>query len=577
MITKSLQLPNSIIKKINGDYFLDLTSKENLTIYYDYFNKEIDKIISNGNFNKDIHFLHTGAKISFKDNNIREQTWFESIEGYKCWLPNYIIHKYFNPSYSRILFNKKLLNLSKLPKIINYINIVELKNFDKVAKKSLRGYFSARYKNNNIKKHNVIKRTRYLGRLIACGKYNFNNTNPDAIIVSASRLKKSKPKTKILIEVGNKYSNDDDCIDGLKLSEEYLKYCEYVSELDFKGYTKFKKLSESYSKDILDLDIPNKFPNTNNSFSKYHRALMKELIQKIVDKKYKRLPYLPKLHYTKGVPRPNHGVLNIVRQGLFTVKLLQLFKKRNTKLFNRIFKDKNLIYLTIIASHFVHILRIGEGIKGLTESNFIKMDSKILKKLFPNIDYSMFKDLVYNNHQIYSGIFLKSILNMYNIDEKNIDMISSTISCFFTDTDLKKLGIENFNFNKINNESIFIIIWAIIWFGHYADHCRGPWSDIFNESFIKLLLNTIKATYQDRIDLFEYIQKTLIKTQIKAKFIKGDKCIKKTKNNTKSTKKCCTNMVKAGRYSQKNFTMYSKNYDKLYSILEFNKELKNLF
>ena len=577
MITISLELPNSIIKKINGNYFLDLTNKKNLDIYYNYFNKEIDKIINTRNLNKEIHFLHTGAKLSFKDNDIRAQTWFESLKDYKCWLPNYIIRKYFIPSYSRILLNSKLLNLNKLPKIINYVNIVELKNFDKVSKKYLRGYFSARYKNNNIKKYNVIKRTRFLGRLTDCGLYTLNNTKSDAIIISASRLKKSRPKIKILIEITNKYSNDYEFISGVKLSEEYLKYCEYVSKLDFKGYTKFKKLSESYSIDILDLNIPNKFPYTNNSFYKYHKILVKELIQKIVDKKYKRLPYLPKLHYTKGVPRPNHGVLNIVRQGLFTVKLLQIFKKRNTKLFNRVFKNKQLIYLTIIASHFISILRVGEGIKGLTESNYIKMDSKILKNLFPSIDHSLFKDLVYSNQQIYSGIFLKSILNMYNIDEKIIDMISSTIYWYLDDKSFKKFDIKEFNFTKINNESVFIIIWAIIHFGHYTDHCRGPWSEIFDQSFIKLLLNTIKATYQDRIYLFEYIQKILIKTQIKSKFIKGDKCIKKTKNNTKSTKKCCTNMVKAGMYSQKNFTIYSKNYDKLYSILKFNNELNNLF
>lgn len=569
-----LYLPDNLITKIGKEYFLNINNNKTLSYYYDYFNIEIDKIIDKNNFNKDTHFLHTGSKLLF-NKDIRTQTWFESLEGYKCWLPNYIIHKYFNASYYHILFNKKMINLNKLPKIINYINIVELKDFHKVEKKTLRTYFSERYTNNNIKKHNVIKRTRFLGKFTSCGMYSLNN-KPDAIIVSSSRIKKSKPKTKILIEVINKYSNDD-VINGIKLSDEYLKYCNYVSKLNFKGLTKFKKISESYYKNISNLEIPSKFPSNKNNFINYHRILMSELIKHIVDKKYKKLSYIPKIHYINGVPRPNHGVVNIMRQCLFSIKVIEIFKKRNRKLFNNVFEDKHMLFGIIIASHFIAILRIGEGIKGLTESNYITIDSEILKTIFPNIEHTIFNGLVYSNQQVYSGIFLKSILNMYNVDEKTIDIIASTIFYHLDVSNFKKLGIEDYKFKKINKQSIYIILFSIVTFGHYSDHCRGPWSNILEEPFIKLLLNTINATYEDRIEIFEYIQKNIIKTQIKTKLIKGEKCIKKTKNNNNiSTKKCCDIIVKNGRYSNKKFKLYSKNFTKLYNVLNFKNELNNI-
>ena len=579
IIKLKIVLPEKIIIKKNNKYYLDITTFKNLSFFYNYFNQEIDKVITKYKLSKNIHFIHTGQLLSFDRKHIRPQTWFESIEGYKCWLPNYIIHKYFNPSYSSIILKKNPINLSNLPKILNYINIVELHKFDKRVIKTLKGYFSKKYKNNVIKKYNVIKRSRYLGRLTSCGKFSLNSKKTDAIIMSSKMLKKSKPKIKILIEIINKYNNNT-IFNSLQLSDKYLNYCNYLSTINFKGYTNFKKLSESYSIDIQKLEIPKIFPNNKNNFLCYHKILMREITTHIVDKRYKSLPYMPTLHFTNGIPRPNNGVVNIMRQGLFTIKILELFKKRNNQLFKKIFKNNTILFLVIIASHFATLMRIGEGIKGingLSVSKYVLLNNKILKNIFPTIDRSLFNGLEYNNQIIYSGIFLKSFFSMYNIDEKIIDNISSTIYYNLKEKNFKKLGIENFKFK--NNPNHYIILYCVVKFGEFADDCRGPWSNILEEPFIKLLLNTINATYEDRIELFEYIQTIILKTQIKSKLIKGSKCIKTTINNNNnniSTKKCCSDIVKSGRYSNKNFKIFSKNYNKLYMVLKFNKELTKL-
>ena len=577
IIKLKIVLPEKIIVKKNNNYYLDITTFKNLSFFYNYFNQEIDKIITKYKLDKNIHFTHTGKILLFDHKHIRQQTWFESIEGYKCWLPNYIIHKYFNPSYSSIILKKNPINLSNLPKILNYINIVELHKFDKRVIKTLKGYFSKKYKNNVIKKYNVIKRSRYLGRFTSCGKFSLNSKKTDAIIMSSKMLKKSKPKTKILIEIINKYNNNT-IINSLELSDKYLNYCNYLSTINFKGYNNFKKLSESYSNNIQKLEIPKIFPNNKNNFIDYHNIIMREITKHIVDKKYKSLAYIPSIYFTNGIPRPNHGVVNIMRQGLFTIKILELFKKRNNQLFKKIFKTNTMIFLVIISSHFLELMRIGDGIRGLNGfgvSKYVLLNNKILKNIFPTIDTSMFDGLDYNNQIIYSGIFLKSFLSMYNIDEKIIDNISSTIYYNLKEKNFKKLGIDNFKFK--NNPNHYIILYCVVKFGNFADDCRSPLSsNILEENFIKLLLNTINATYEDRIELFEYIQKIILKTQINSKLIKGSKCIKKTINNNISTKKCCSNIVKSGRYTNKNFKIYSKNYNKLYMALNFNKELKKL-
>ena len=75
--------------------------------------------------------------------------------------------------------------------------------------------------------------------------------------------------------------------------------------------------------------------------------------------------------------------------------------------------------------------------------------------------------------------------------------------------------LKNYKFETINNNTIFLILTFIFASGHNLDHCRGPWSEIMEEPFFKSLLNAIKATKHDEEQLIEYVQQTLIKTQVK--------------------------------------------------------------
>lgn len=364
-------------------------------------------------------------------------------------------------------------------------------------------------------------------------------------------------------------------MDPLLMSEYYLKLCKIVKTITYKGYLKYRKHSEAYSEDIKHLVLPTSFPINNINFVTFHKIVLSELIKNIVDKNYRIVNSLPYFHRFKNIPKPNHGVLNITRQGLFTIKILQYFKKRNNKLFTQLFNKKKL-YSVILASHFISILRVTEGIRGVSDSNLITIDQSTMRQLLPHFPHiSVFKYCLFNNHQIYSALFLKTILQNYetSIGKDLIDYITASLLCYVhldSNGNNKGFKIENYLFNKLNKIAEFILVSCIIWSGHTFDHCRGPWSNIFEEPFMILLFNTIKTTPKDKIKLFTFLQKILIKTQIKTQTNRSSKCI------TNTTKECCKKLTKHGRYTNTHFLEYSKNFNKLYGVLNFKKELKEL-
>lgn len=568
-----LLLPSKLIIKKNDNYYLDLSSLKNVLYFIDYYNKQFNTITNKYKEKNKDYLIHTGNKLNLSKDKLRDQTWFERINTIKCFTIIHIIKKYLKKLKVMNTNFNKLINLNELPRLLNYVNIVEvdlIQNTKKITR-----MLKETFNSNEVLKHGIIERKFYIKKIIDCGIENFEMNKPDSIILSKDSLSELNPKLKILIEIINPYSKvNNNYVDPLQMKENYLKHCAIVEDIKFKGYLNYRKHSEAYSEDIKHLYLPISFPIKTINFVQFHKIVLSELMNNIVDKNFRIFGSLPYIHKFKNIPKPNHGVLNITRQGLFTIKLLQYFKKRNKGLFNQLFNKRKLNAI-ILASHFISILRVGEGIRGVTESNLISIDQSTMKKLLPNFPHiSIFKYCVFNNHQIYSGIFLKTILLNYEdvLDKELIDYITAGMLCYInleSNGNHKDLKIENYLFKKFNKSSEFILVSCIIWSGHYFDHCRGPWSDVFEEPFMKLLFNYINLTNKDKIELFTFLQKILIKTQIRTQPIKSSKCIS-------NTKECCKKLTKHGRYTNKKFVEYSKNFNKLYGVLNFKKELMEL-
>ena len=470
--------------------------------------------------------LHTGNKI-FK-NKLKNQLWLGYIPK-SCWYTVQLQHKYSN-KYGYI--NAEDINLSDLPKELIVYNLLEFDKeyFTHINKKM--GLISAHYNNKTILNKKIVGRTNYLYNKIYCPKSIIKNADIDAIISSKEMVNKYLKKIKYACLINN-YSHIDNIIPGEDIANLYLEYHKFVRKVKWDGLFNFTSYAKNFHKNIRELKLLNKIPLVEEKFINFNKLFLKEIYYKLATKPYKILPYLPYLHYYNGVNRANHGTVNIIRQGLFTIKLLQIFKKRNNSLYKKVFKNSILVKLILIRSHFVSLLRVGEGIVGLTESKLLPINLELIKNLFPNLDnkyYEIFtsETKLMNNHMLYSCILFKAILTQYKnniINDKLIDYLSSMMLNYIhidEPGNNNYMNVSNFKFNSIGDLEQYNLLTILYWFGHYMDHCRGPWSNIMEESFNKLILNTIKATQKDREDLIEFVQKKIIQTQIKGRVIKGN-------------------------------------------------------
>lgn len=596
MITK-LNLPKKLIYQKDGYTFLKLKGKKNFVLFLEYIKKELLKIVKSITDKNNYILLHSGDKIIKKNFTNDRQLWMEELNDQACWSLAQFNWKYFKTTSYQLTSD---LNLSLLPDNLFYFNILEFDNKFKDKIVNEKGHFKAAYSINYLN-NKVVGRTNYKGKIISCPlDYFINDKNiPDAIITNSKFFFKHIKKIHY-ISLENQY-NKLDSIDGLELEKTYITLCNKV-DVKFKGWRNFNKLSQSYSKNIRELQIT-KVPLVNDKFELFYKNFLNQIFHKIASKPYKSLPYIPILHYAKSIHRANHGTLNIMRQGLFTIKILQLFKKRNESLYNKIFKNKLLLKLVIIRSHFCSIVRVGEGIVGLTESKLIPIDITLIEKLFPNLNKKYHKiftseQKLTTSHSIYSAILFKTILlHSKNsvINDELIDYLSSMMLNYIRINDTgnnEAMKVKNLRFDSIGEIEKYYLLSILHFFGHNMDHCRGPWSDVMEMSFNKLFLNTINATYNDKIKYFDYVQKILLKTQLKGEPIQSKKCVpdnkistkknnsiqntKKSKKDIISTKKCCTKLVSKGRYANKDFKVYSKDFDKLYRDLNFKKELELL-
>lgn len=562
---EQINIPKYLTYTKNGSTFLKLKNTGDFMNFNKFIETQLKNIIKKNNLSKKHTLLHTGNKIL--KSKQRNQLWMEEITN-SCW---HTIQLLYNHTKTFSYLNAKDINLSELPKKLIFYNLLEFENdFSKHIKKRP-GLFNTYYQNKNVKNTKIIGRTYYTGRKYSCPldikKY---LEEVDAIIASKQMINKYL-KNITYVYLHNNYSKIKNTVVGKDIAKIFLEHCLISRKLNFGGFVNFNQHAESFSKNIGQLQLPSEIPKSKKQFIEFYRLFAKEIYYKIAKQPYKIMPHIPYLHYYKGIYRPNHGTLNIMRQSLFTMKVMQIFKNNNSNLFDRVFNTKPRLHIFIFISLLFQIMRVGEGISGITESKLIPIDLTIVKELFPSLEYqSLYKNTLIGTH-IYSAIFCKSILQQYNLDKKEVDLLSAITFIYFKIDEYgnnKTMRLKNYKFENVNNDTIFVILTFLFASGHYLDHCRGPWSDIMEKPFFKVLLNTIKATKTDKEELIEFVQKILIKTQVNGQVTKGKHCV--------STKKCCQKLLKNGRYTNKKFTMYSKNFDKLYNLLNYPREIQSL-
>lgn len=559
----------------NNNNYIDLSGNNGLE-----FNRllsiDIKKIIeNNSNLKKNI-FIHSGYKFDFE--KLTDNLYLEEYNKYYdfCWLGFQLLHKGIHTSSSFNHIFKKKIYSNNNKEILLYVNVFE---FDKKNKINEDIIEKSILLNPNVStlKNNIVGRKNYLYSKLICPQ----KKKIDAVVISKKKFKSLNYKTKYIIKIINPFYN--------QIYSQYVNLCSFMNETNY--YNRIKNAHIDMKNYIKNIELDNNLFEDNTKIYNYIKKIIYEINNNIATKKYLLNSFDYKAYKNTRIYRPNHGSLNMFRQSLFTIKLLQIFKKNNTKLFNNIFDHNLKIYLIILASYSVNIGRVGEGIKILFESKIKSIDESILQKIF---DYKFIdkfnKNIGYTSHGIYSGIILKSILMKYydKFDKKTINYIEKI--CFFlarypnSENDYDIFGVKDLiinNFNELNKDYILCLI---IWSGHYMDHCRGPWSDIMDENFMILLLNICKATQKDRENLMIFTKKRLINTQLNAEVNPNEKCVPNIENayndkknkHIKYSKKCCSRIVKNGRYANKKFFKYSKKISDLFTKFKYKNEIDKL-
>jgi len=585
-----IPFPKELIVIKNNEHYFDVSDTKKFKTYVYYINNKIGTLIKKYNLMPHKHFLHAGNRLLFSKNKTMDQTWFEPISGTPCYASWYTIRPLLPNIKAPAFFDYKdnIINLERSPNIISYINIVELTNNKLLIKSTdFQSFFDKNVNTKKLIKKKVLTRKNYLRKIGNCGFESFEINTTDAVIMSKKAIIKSKPKTKILIIIDNPYSIIDKIVDNEYIYRDFNLISNMFDINIFNSLYIIKYFTQKYNKYLHNLTIYKYPSNPNkNNLLEFCKSFLQNIIEKIINKPY-LLDYNDKIEYKNTtVYRPNHGTVNILRQGLFSLKILQLFKKRNPKLFNQIFNSKERLICLILACFFKSLTRIGEGIFEGKIDKYI--NEKILKKMFPGLPIQFYKDATISGHGIFSSILYKSIFDNIGIKSSQYQDINYLIMYYLhltEDGDNKIFKIKNFNFDNSQNKYIEpIVIRSLISVGHYLDHCRGSYSGILYEPFVRLLNNTILLTLEDKKYIMNFVKEILIKTQFKNKIIKNEVCTIEdetllTETNNPS-KKCCDRLNKHlsrnTRYTNKKFFKLSNNFSQLYKTLDIENQIKKL-
>ena len=359
--------------------------------------------------------------------------------------------------------------------------------------------------------------------------------------------------------------------------KDYIKY--YID--DTKGYP-------SYIKDInlsglKDYDINSIEANPWNFINEF----LIQIFNNISIKEYLNM----KNHKEGGILRGNHGGLNHFRSLLFSQYIVSLFLEKKLDEFKQnITNNKIEVLFLLLASYFQSLLRVNESSNPVP---FFKQNTSDTNNSFINIftnlnnpdilDY--FTDKT-SKMEPYMTTLASSFLFMSIC--KYLKKINKTIEIHLSDEFIDKIGIglcmyemdkKILTTTNVNLKSIFLI-YSIVAFGHYVDHCRQPWSKILDEKHISFLLDTIgikkNSTDKDYVNIIKYMILLLSYTEWNNTSIFLDK-FKTDKDwetyiDSKPSNAICSYFSK-DRYNNPNFIIFSKDYNVMYNGIFTNGKL----
>jgi hypothetical protein len=355
----------------------------------------------------------------------------------------------------------------------------------------------------------------------------------------------------------------------------YKEYRQYYID-DTKGYPNYIKnidLSGLKDYDIKSIEtLPWNFINI--------------FLEQIFDTISKQ-PYLKEKYIINNINRPNHGGLNHFRSFLFSQYITSLFLEKKPDLFKTtITNNKIEVLFLVLASYFQSLLRVNESSNPVPffKQNTSKTNTSFTKifNTLNNPDIVTYFTDENSNMAPYMTTLASSFLFMSIC--KYLKKINKTIENNLSDEFIDKIGIGLCMFEKdplilqttnVNLQSIYLI-YTIVAFGHYADHCRQSWSAIVDEPHITFLLDTIgietditkRKNDENFIKLIKYIILLLSYTEWNRDntssntftdlSLKSDDEWKQIIDSNTSSKLCRTYAI--NRYNNPNFQKFSKDY-----------------
>jgi len=226
--------------------------------------------------------------------------------------------------------------------------------------------------------------------------------------------------------------------------------------------------------------------------------------------------------------------------------------------------------MLILSTMFESILRIDEK---SSSKVLCELSENYFKKLYPTLDYNnLGKNIALSTHQLASSIFFIVLMKKCfkgSIPEYEIELLGKGVSYHYKDDqtlNIENLTLTNITDNNNNNNLKFFIYYVIIVCGHYLDHCRGPYSDMINEPYIKKLFNLFDIKEKDRIELVKLVVNTLRITEFK----RYDGKIKNINKSSQMIKKngYCSQL--RGRKYNPLYKTLSLDFEKCYTTLTLN-------
>ena len=214
------------------------------------------------------------------------------------------------------------------------------------------------------------------------------------------------------------------------------------------------------------------------------------------------------------VYRFNHEGFNHLRSLSFTLKFLEMLASSNKKFLNSVLTFFNFdqsvtfrmrIVLLALSSIFASVLRFSEG---TFRYNVVEEENKIfpveLCKLLNiptiGINSNIAKQQEYELSAVASGFLLKSMYENLGYSGEFVNILA--FAHIYHTKDLKYTE----SITEIDQTSAFLFFHYVSRMGHYLDHCRGPYSDLIDENYIKSLFNMCNlAAPTDKTKLVKYV------------------------------------------------------------------------